>query len=709
MRIIPRKYFYNPLLIAAAAIIIFTPVYFLTVKKFNLELVKAQSTNKKIYYFDIDSDGVSEKIEYYGYVLSDEFKRATVILKSQNNSIQGIWNHNGRFLLYSEPIITDYNNDSLKEIFTFHRRKDSIFLNGINPLKKDRFFIQDRFLDKSRFVNGTVDLKIYGVGSKDINGDNYKEIIFSINAGFSLQPRNLYIYDIKNDSLRKSPESYSHLTGNHAINIDINNDGFEEYILQTHASSNLTDHDVAYPDNSSYLMVLDDSLDLLFEPYVFHSPLSILYSYPILIKDSIHFLSYFRSSQNRSNDSLFIFNAKGEKITGRSLEEKGALVKFPTCFTGQSRHPVLKKTSILLDNGQLLTFDNNLKITERRNILYDPVNVISPIKISINNKPGYGIVSENKVSITDEKFNLLGQVALDNTKGLKKIFLMQRGKTKRPQYFIQGSEKQYIIDLFINPWYKNWWLVLLLAWVTLSFTVYLIKTINTLIREYNMSKLLTERENHKTQLARELHDELGSRITGLRLKIASLQQDKYQNDLDELSVDLQKTHEEVRSIIYNLAPPHITQNNFSNLIKQLAGNYKTLNSFQITVEFLPDTNIFDNIDDFKQKELYRVVQEALNNAAKHSGATEIIVQFIKRGSVLELFIDDNGVGFETEKSLNRMKGQGIKSMETRIKMLKGHFYIYSAERKGTSIAIQIPLKTQKNGRKKLLNFVSRRP
>ncbi len=709
MRIFPRKYLFNPLSIAIAAVLLFTPVYLLVTPKYKLNIVDHQQNNRKTYYFDINSDGISEKIDYYGYILSDNFKRTTVILRTQDNSIQGIWNHNGRFILYSEPIITDFDDDSIGEIFTFHRRKDSLFLNGINPTKEDKFFIKDRFIDKSRFVNGTVNLQIQGVSTVDLNKDNFKELVFTINAGFSLQPRNVYIYDVKNDSLWKSAETYSRLTGPHVVPADIDKDDHLEYILQTHASANLTDLQVPFPDDRSYLMILNEDLEFLFQPIEFHASLSVLYAYPVILDKKIHIMSYLRSNKNRKEDSLFLYNHKGKRLAEKDLRREASLIIFPTNYSGQQQTLIMKTPDVLYNNGQVVTYDKNLKVTNRKKLPIKKVKYLLPTTISTNSQPGFAIVSEHQVSITDQNYNIFAQVEIDNTSGLRHLSFIQRGKSKRPYYYLQGSAKQYILDLHLNVFYAYWWLVILIAGITIFLLAYLIKTITTLVNEYNMSKILTERESHKTQLARELHDELGSRITGLRLKIANLQQDKFQNDLDELSVDLQKTHEEVRSIIYNLAPPQIAGNSFYNLIKQLADNYTTLNSFHIKIECLPDYNIFDKLDDFVQKELYRVVQEALNNSAKHSRASEVIIQFFKRENILELFVDDNGVGFETENTFNRIKGQGIKSMETRIKMLKGHFYIYSAQNKGTGIAIQIPIKANKNGRGKLFSFISRRP
>lgn len=707
MKIFPRKYFFSPLLITLIGVFIFTPLYLSLTSKYKIKIIHSEQNTRNTYFEDLDFDGISEKIHYYGYTFSKDYKRTTVILRTQNNSIKEIWNHNGRFIMKSDPLFCDFDNDSLKEIFTFHRRADSIFLNGIRPDKANKFFIKDRLLDTTQFVNGTVDFAIRGVANADLNNDGFREIIFIINAGFSLQPRNLYAYDIVNDSLWKSPPSYAHLGGPLAIVSDVDKDSNPEFILHTHASNNVQDQNVPYPDNKSYLMVLNESLNLEFSPYELKSPLSSLHSIPIVFDNESFILGYFRSNKKETRDSLMLFKTDGEQVTSKCLHET-TIKRLPFVYLGNKNQKPFDSPYLIFSNGMAIKYNKQLQEIKLIKLSLEKIYFYIPTKIKEGKANGFLLVSENEIGFANENLKIIAQKHIEGTRGLRQLSFIHRQENKRSYYFLQGTDWKYILDLHKNIWYTNAWLVILFFGLFLWLVVYLIKTIFILIREYNISKLLAEREKHKTHLARELHDELGSRITGLRLKIANLQHEKFQYELNELSGDLQKTHEEVKSIIYNLAPPNLAGKSFYVLMKQLVDNYKTLNQFEISLECIPGKNIFDDFDEHVQKELFRIVQEGLNNIAKHARASEVVVQFVRRDNILELYIDDNGIGFQAEQMLMNTNGQGIKSMEMRVKMLKGHFHIYSALNKGTGIAIQIRTKSHKNVRNSVFGFIGRR-
>ena len=82
--------------------------------------------------------------------------------------------------------------------------------------------------------------------------------------------------------------------------------------------------------------------------------------------------------------------------------------------------------------------------------------------------------------------------------------------------------------------------------------------------------------------------------------------------------------------------------------------------------------------------VYRIVQELLNNAVKHSGATSILAQVIRNDQNLSITIEDNGKGYDKE---NVMQGAGLKNILSRVDYLKGQLDIQSASGKGTSVHI----------------------
>jgi len=91
--------------------------------------------------------------------------------------------------------------------------------------------------------------------------------------------------------------------------------------------------------------------------------------------------------------------------------------------------------------------------------------------------------------------------------------------------------------------------------------------------------------------------------------------------------------------------------------------------------------------------LYRIVQEALNNVARHSGAKEAWVTVEEQGDALDLEIRDNGAGFVVGLDNNRVAGQGIglMGMRERAEHLKGSFSLRSSPQNGTVVSVHIPL------------------
>jgi two-component system NarL family sensor kinase len=88
-------------------------------------------------------------------------------------------------------------------------------------------------------------------------------------------------------------------------------------------------------------------------------------------------------------------------------------------------------------------------------------------------------------------------------------------------------------------------------------------------------------------------------------------------------------------------------------------------------------------------QVYRIVQELLNNSIKHSKGNEILVQLSLKEPDLEIIVEDDGIGYQTD---HVNKGMGLENIKSRIKYLKGEISIKSRPNEGTSTLIQVPVK-----------------
>lgn len=201
-------------------------------------------------------------------------------------------------------------------------------------------------------------------------------------------------------------------------------------------------------------------------------------------------------------------------------------------------------------------------------------------------------------------------------------------------------------------------------------------------------------EDERRSLARELHDELGQYVSAIKIFAANItNRTKGKNkDIEEAANSVtsaaNQIYDGMHSIIRQLRPGALDNLGLSETLKDMVSNYQTQNK-----EIKIDLNVEDKLDHFGEIiniNIYRIVQEAMNNCIKHANAKKIIISLNHTKKDLKLNFADDGIGFDT-KLLNKTKQFGLIGMQERVKALSGNFSIKSEKRKGTSINISIPL------------------
>ena len=205
-----------------------------------------------------------------------------------------------------------------------------------------------------------------------------------------------------------------------------------------------------------------------------------------------------------------------------------------------------------------------------------------------------------------------------------------------------------------------------------------------------IKKLSASQEAERWRIADQLHDEVGSMISVVRLNLSA--NPKKQETISEekiatanrILVDVANT---VREMSHELMPVAIRKYGLINSIEQLISDINT--SGKIYIEHL--IYGFDNLskypEDF-QISFYRIVQELFQNIVKHSKATNAIFQLMEHADSINLYIEDNGKGIEIDKSKNTGKGIGL--LANRIDYYEGKISIEGQPGKGTLIVIDIP-------------------
>jgi signal transduction histidine kinase len=268
------------------------------------------------------------------------------------------------------------------------------------------------------------------------------------------------------------------------------------------------------------------------------------------------------------------------------------------------------------------------------------------------------------------------------------------------------------IKLSVLPrFYQTWWFPTLLALgiFSLGFAAYRVRVKRLELahktQEEFSHKLLQSQEHERQRIAAELHDSLGQSLLIIKNRLALAQRDidekqAVEEQLEELSHSATSAIEECREIAYNLRPFQLDRFGLSKTLFGIFMRIGEVTDIQATTEI-------DTIDDLltheAQVNVYRIVQECVNNIIKHSQATAAMLIVKRNGREIALLVQGNGCGFVKEPgsnagiastpgtaggSLSKRSGFGLIGIAERVKMLHGNYEIDSDQ--GTSIRIRIP-------------------
>jgi PAS domain S-box-containing protein len=205
-------------------------------------------------------------------------------------------------------------------------------------------------------------------------------------------------------------------------------------------------------------------------------------------------------------------------------------------------------------------------------------------------------------------------------------------------------------------------------------------------------RVIEAQEQERARIARELHDDIGQRVSLLAVNLAQLEQSLLKPvEVRDRIGELQKETCEIATDIHTLSH-HLHSSRLEYL-----GMAAVMRSF--CQEFGKQTKVRIN---FQSQDLpslvppdislclFRVLQESLQNSAKHSGAQHVEVELWGTPDEIHLVVSDSGSGFDSEGA-KRSLGLGLISMEERLRVVKGTFSIESQAKRGTKIHARVPL------------------
>jgi len=209
-------------------------------------------------------------------------------------------------------------------------------------------------------------------------------------------------------------------------------------------------------------------------------------------------------------------------------------------------------------------------------------------------------------------------------------------------------------------------------------------------------RLVQAQEQERTRVARELHDNINQHIAILAIELEQLEQngleslDEARNHIRAVKKRMVELGSEVQAISHRL---YSSKLEYLGMIAAASSFCKELSEQQHVEIAFSHYGIPPGVPREVSLCLFRVLQEALNNAVKHSGVLRFKVELFKAAEQIHLTVSDAGVGFDPEMAITS-KGLGLISMQERVYLQKGDFTIDSQPDRGTTIHARVPLRSE---------------
>jgi signal transduction histidine kinase len=210
-------------------------------------------------------------------------------------------------------------------------------------------------------------------------------------------------------------------------------------------------------------------------------------------------------------------------------------------------------------------------------------------------------------------------------------------------------------------------------------------------------RMVNAQEEERERIARELHDEAGQSLTAMKISLDLLGNslpggmDETRQAIMEASKQTELIMENMRSLAHNLRPPALDRLGLNLALEGLCQQFESMTN----IHTIYQGTKLPRLPSSHEITLYRFVQEALANIAKHANASEVQVQLDSQTGQIEIHVQDNGKGIQDnplDDDRELEKGMGLASMEERLNFIGGKLEVRSAPGSGTQLQASIPLR-----------------
>ncbi len=260
----------------------------------------------------------------------------------------------------------------------------------------------------------------------------------------------------------------------------------------------------------------------------------------------------------------------------------------------------------------------------------------------------------------------------------------------------------------VPPFYQTWWfqgLVVLAAFgiVAIFYRLRIARLKQAQVAQQAFSRrLVSSQEMERKRIASELHDGLGQNLLVIKNRALigaglSDSNSKAAQQFKEIDSIVSDAIAEAKQIAYNLRPLHLDRFGLKSALEDMIEKVAASSGIQFSARIVPLEGLFSKEYEIN---LYRIIQESINNIVKHSYASEALIIIDRTGETLTITIKDDGKGFDDNPETSiftRRAGLGIASIGERVRLLGAALTIDSSPERGTTLKITMPVKGTGDG------------
>lgn len=608
----------------------------------NLEQQIARAHGSYSFLFDLNNDGQHERV----FTKNNELDYTPLLVEHVDGLVQ--INLKGKFAPSGQAIrAIDVNSDGSNELIVLSATDDSVYLSCYNPLKRSEFLLNLPIAAIGSFSYESHPY-ICILDCNNRNNRGVKEIVVTINVGFQKYPRRVFAIDPISGNIRTSPDFPQVFQVRSSL--DLTDDGLNDYILQTMATGNYDDS-VPYSDKLLYLIVLNNSLDFLFEPVLMGQHPATLSAEPV--NDSILFLMRISYAKSYSS-ALKLFNINSLTVIDSLIDNEAFRGAFLIPNSGQGNEKFL-----VYKDGIISFYNSQLQMFKQRHIDELQGEITEWHRADLSGDGNLEIIAysenTNQFIVADQEFNHNNLFLCDIGRILYPPIILS-SKDGKSRFLIVGSTHDYHFTYAKNP--KYW-----LQFTGLPFIYLFLVLVLTMIYRWQKKRILLrlEEQNRIEQMQFSLAmNQFDSHFTlNIMSVVASLYESHNKTKAD---LFLSKYLKHLRNSLVHSNESLIAINDELEYVK----NYLALESGRLLQGMEYHIHLPKSINSntlIPRNLIYTFIENAVKHgiAQKPEQKGVVIVKLTGQSNDMVVIVQDNGVGRKAAKKTPvTSTGMGLK-------------------------------------------------